>query len=254
MKYERMERGIFLERPNRFLARVRREGTDEVLICHVKNTGRCRELLVPGAAVYIQKAANPARKTAYDLISVEKDGRLVNMDSQAPNAAAAEWLSGSRLFSGNAVIRREVRHGGSRFDLYIEDGERKAFCEVKGVTLEENGIAKFPDAPTERGIRHLEELSACCREGLEAYLLFVIQMKGVRLMMPNDETHPAFGEALRRAVEAGVQVLAVDCVVTPESMEIDCEIPVWQGRCKKENRTERRDPVFSTAGFEVKNL
>lgn len=234
MRYGNVERAVFLERPNRFVAHVLREETGELLICHVKNTGRCRELLVPGTAAYIRKVSNPARRTAYDLISVEKEGRLVNMDSQAPNEAAAEWLAGSRLFSADAVIRREVRHGSSRFDLYIEDGTRKAFCEVKGVTLEEDGVAKFPDAPTERGIRHLEELASCCEEGLEAYLLFVIQMKGVYRMVPNDDTHPAFGEALRRAMEAGVQVLAVDCLVTPEGMEIDQEIPV----CRADGESE----------------
>jgi sugar fermentation stimulation protein len=226
MRYQRMEKGRFLERPNRFIARILREKTGEIVDCHVKNTGRCRELLVPGASVYLQEADNPKRKTGYDLICVEKQGRLVNMDSQAPNAAAAEWLPGSRWFSRDARVRREVRHGRSRFDLYIEDGKRKAFCEVKGVTLEENGIARFPDAPTERGIRHLQELEECLREGIEAYLLFVIQMKGVRLMMPNDRMHPAFGEALRHARAAGVKILAVDCQVTPESMAADREIPV----------------------------
>ena len=226
MKYDRIERGVFLERPNRFLASVRQESTGEVLTCHVKNTGRCRELLIPGTTAYIQKAENPARKTGYDLICVKKGDRLVNLDSQAPNEAAAEWLAGSRFFSENALIRREVRHGGSRFDLYIEDGMRKAFCEVKGVTLEENGVARFPDAPTERGLRHLEELAACCRAGLEAYLLFVIQMKGVYVMTPNDDTQPAFREMMQRASAAGVQILAVDCLVTPDSLSIDKEIPV----------------------------
>ena len=226
MKYERIEPAVFLERPNRFVAHVLLEGQAEKTVCHVKNTGRCRELLVPGTAVYVQRAANPERKTGYDLICAVKNGNLVNMDSQAPNEAAAEWLAKGNLFSKGAKIRREVRHGGSRFDLYIEDGERKAFMEVKGVTLEEGGIAKFPDAPTERGVKHVEELAACCGEGYEAWLLFVVQMKGVRFLTPNDDTHPAFGAALRKAAAAGVRILAADCLVTADTMEIANEIPI----------------------------
>ena len=227
MKYERMEPAVFLERPNRFVAYVQlKNGEKEPVICHVKNTGRCRELLVPGAEVYVQKAANPERKTAYDLICAVKNGVLFNMDSQAPNIVAAEWLARGTMFSKEAKIYREVRYGHSRFDLYIEDGSRKAFMEVKGVTLEEDGIARFPDAPTERGVRHIEELIACRQDGYEAFLLFVIQMKGIRCLVPNDMTHPAFGEALRKAAADGVHILAMDCKVTEDTLAIDREIPV----------------------------
>ena len=226
MRYERMEKGIFLERPNRFIAHVRLEGQTEKTVCHVKNTGRCRELFVPGAEVWVQRAENPARKTLYDLICVKKGEQLINVDSQAPNRVAEEWLPKSGLFPADARIRREVRFGASRFDLFVEAGERRAFVEVKGVTLEEEGVARFPDAPTERGVRHVEELMRCLEEGFEAFLLFVVQMKGVRQAAPNDRTHPAFGETLRRAAAAGVQILAVDCRVTPEELLAEERLPV----------------------------
>lgn len=229
MKYDRIIGGRFLSRPNRFIAKVEINGTEETV--HVKNTGRCKELLVPGCIVYLSVADNPARKTQYDLIGVEKlrNGEpplMVNMDSQIPNAAAEEWLKKGTLFSKDALIRREVRYGNSRFDLYIEDGERKAFMEVKGVTLEKEGVALFPDAPTERGVKHIKELIACKKEGYEAYILFVVQMKEVHTFAPNDETHPAFGDTLREAAEAGVQIIAMDCIVTPESIEIDQPIAI----------------------------
>ncbi|MBP3378173.1 MAG: DNA/RNA nuclease SfsA [Clostridia bacterium] len=223
MKYKKIVAGRFIERLNRFIARVEVDGAIETV--HVKNTGRCRELLVPGCTVYLAKSDNPSRKTKYDLIAVEKQTErgviLINMDSQVPNDVAAEWIPRSGLFSDEAVIRREVKWGDSRFDFYIEDGDRRAFLEVKGVTLESGGVAMFPDAPTERGIKHIRELISAVGEGYEAYVLFVVQMKGVSCVRPNDVTHPEFGEALRHAKSAGVHVLAVDCAVTNDSIAAD---------------------------------
>lgn len=225
MRYEKMEPAVFLERPNRFVAYVEQAGRRE--ICHVKNTGRCRELLVPGAELYVQRSDNPARKTTLDLISVKKGSQWVNMDSQAPNKAAAEWLRQGGLGCREITIRPEYKYGDSRFDFFLEADGRKAFMEVKGVTLEEDGIARFPDAPTERGVKHIRELIRCLDAGYEAYVFFVIQMKGVRAFEPNDRTHPAFGEALREAAKKGVQILAYDCVVRPDEMSIDQRIEVW---------------------------
>ena len=225
MRYEKMEPAVFLERLNRFVAYVEQAGRRE--ICHVKNTGRCRELLVPGAELYVQRSDNPARKTALDLIAVKKGSQWVNMDSQAPNKAAAEWLRQGGLGCREITIRPEYKYGDSRFDFFLEADGRKAFMEVKGVTLEEDGIARFPDAPTERGVKHIRELIRCLDAGYEAYVFFVIQMKGVRAFEPNDRTHPAFGEALREAAKKGVQILAYDCVVRPDEMSIDQRIEVW---------------------------
>lgn len=229
MKYPHVICGKFISRPNRFIAQVEINGQEETV--HVKNTGRCKELLIPGATVYLAGSGNPARKTRFDLIGVEKQrpgktALAVNMDSQAANDAAEEWLRKGSLFSSKALIRREVRHGNSRFDFFIQDGEEKAFLEVKGVTLESNGLALFPDAPTERGVKHIQELIGCLAEGYRAYLLFVVQMKEVHTLMPNDATHPAFGNALRQAAEAGVKILAVDCHITPDTIEIDSRIKV----------------------------
>ena len=229
MKYKNIEKGRFIERPNRFIARVEINGQTETV--HVKNTGRCKELLQKGCDVYLEKSDNPERKTKYDLVAVEKirEGKpplLINMDSQIPNAAAEEWLRKGNIFSENAVIRREVKYGASRFDFYIEDGARRAFLEVKGVTLENDGISMFPDAPTERGVKHINELIKCMADGYEAYILFVIQMKENSLFTPNYQTHPEFGKALCEAERAGVKIMAVDCVVTSESIEIDSEIRV----------------------------
>ncbi len=224
MRYENVESAIFLERPNRFIAYVEQAGKRE--ICHVKNTGRCRELLVPGAEIYVQRQENPARKTKLDLIAVRKGGLLINMDSQVPNKVAAEWLRKGRLCTEKALIRPEKTYESSRFDFYVEDKGSRFFLEVKGVTLEKDGIARFPDAPTERGVKHIRELIACKREGYGAYILFVIQMKGIHVFEPNDGTHPAFGEALREAKAAGVGVLAYDCIVEPDTIEIDKEIEV----------------------------
>lgn len=229
MKYKNIVKGEFISRPNRFIANVSLNGKTETV--HVKNTGRCKELLVNGCTVYLSVSDNPDRKTKHDLIVVEKlrEGKaplLVNMDSQIPNDAAAEWLPKSGLFSKNAVIRREVKYGDSRFDFYIEDGDRKAFLEVKGVTLENNGIASFPDAPTERGIKHINELVECKLKGFEAYILFVVQMKDIKMFTPNDVTHKAFGDALRQAHKAGVNILCYDCLVTESSIEIDKPVEV----------------------------
>lgn len=229
MNYDNVIKGKFISRPNRFIAKVDIGG--QVHTVHVKNTGRCRELLKVGCTVYLEKSSNPKRKTEYDLIAVEKPraergSLLINMDSQAPNHAVAEWLPNSNLFSKNAVIRREVSYGSSRFDFYVEDGERRAFLEVKGVTLEKDGVVLFPDAPTERGVKHLCELTSCIQKGYEAYVLFVIQMKGAYVFMPNDQTHSAFGEALRDAQKQGVKVLALDCIVTENSITIDNRISV----------------------------
>lgn len=229
MQYKHIVEGRFRERPNRFIAYVEIDGVVETV--HVKNTGRCRELLMPGVKVYLEVAENPNRKTKYDLISVEKqreDGLplLVNMDSQAPNQAAEEWLKTGSLFSPDAVIRREVTYKGSRFDFYVEDGVRKIFLEVKGVTLEQDGHVSFPDAPTERGVKHVEELIGCMQEGYEAYILFVIQMKGILDFSPNDVNHPQFGAALRKAAQAGVQILAMDCVITDTTMTIDAPVEI----------------------------
>ena len=223
MRYDRMVKGIFLARPNRFVAHIEIDGQTEV--CHVKNTGRCRELLPAGAQVWCQKSANPNRKTKYDLIAVQKGDRLINMDSQAPNTAAGEWIRSGGM--GNVEqVRAETVHGDSRFDFsFILDG-KQCFLEVKGVTLETDGICAFPDAPTERGVKHLRGLTAAVAEGYKAYVLFVVQMENVRYLHPNDETDPAFGAALREAAAAGVQVLAMDCKVTPESMTLRESIPV----------------------------
>ena len=224
MRYKETEKAVFLKRPNRFIAEVEIQGKRETV--HVKNTGRCKELLIPGAEVILEKSGNPNRKTKYDLICVNKQGRLVNMDSQIPNKAAEEWIKKGGLFPEEVTIRPEKKYGNSRFDLYVESHVRRAFVEVKGVTLEENNIVRFPDAPTVRGIKHVEELIHCMEEGYEAYLLLVIQMKGVKKFMPNWETHPEFGQALVKAEKAGVKILARDCLVTEDTIEIQEEVPV----------------------------
>ena len=223
MYYPNMIPGIFLSRPNRFIAHVLIDG--QVEIVHVKNTGRCRELLPEGAEVWCQRSGNPSRKTKYDLITVRKGSRLINMDSQAPNIAAKEWLLSGGL--GKAEnIKAETTHGDSRFDFSFTLDDKPCFLEVKGVTLENDGICAFPDAPTERGTKHLRGLQKCVEEGFGGYVLFVIQMSGVTYLHPNDATDPAFGKALREAAAAGVQILAVDCTVTEDSMTIGNSVPV----------------------------
>ena len=258
MRYENIESAIFLERPNRFIAWVQTERGRE--ICHVKNTGRCRELLLPGTALFVERNENPKRKTPLDLIAVKKGDRLINMDSQAPNRVAEEWLrahaedeavlerlgfspkSREKLAGEEAKgpgmwktgdpkkarlqIRPEYGYGDSRFDFFLQRGEEKLLMEVKGVTLEENGIVRFPDAPTERGVKHIRELTASLQAGYQACIFFVIQMEDVKYMEPNDETHPAFGEALREAHRAGVRVLAYDCRVEKDLLVLEEPVPV----------------------------
>ena len=216
MRYENIRAAQFIDRPNRFIAHALLEG--EVVTCHVKNTGRCRELLIHGATVYLEFSSNPNRKTPCDLVAVQKGERLINMDSNAPNTVAAEWLRSGGLGFIPDVLQTERTHGDSRFDLYFEHAGREAFMEVKGVTLEECGVVRFPDAPTERGVKHLRGLADAVREGYDAYILFIIQMEGVRYLEPNRVTHPAFAEALRAAADAGVTVLALDCRVTADSI------------------------------------
>ena len=223
MTYANMIPGVFLARPNRFIAHVEIHGQREVV--HVKNTGRCRELLPIGAEVYCQRADNPNRKTQYDLITVRKGARLINMDSQAPNAAAKEWLLAGGL-GKIENLRAETFHGDSRYDFSFTRNGQTCFLEVKGVTLENDGVCAFPDAPTERGTKHLKGLTEASKAGYGAYVLFVIQMADVKYLHPNDATDPGFGAALREAAANGVQVLAVDCHVTVDSMTIGKEVPV----------------------------
>lgn len=218
MIYENILPAVFVDRPNRFIAHVELNGRLEV--CHVKNTGRCRELLIPGCRVYVQHQPSPTRKTAYDLIAVEKGERLLNMDANAPNRVFNEYVRAGRFLRGWSVIRPETTHGDSRFDFYLESPGHRLFAEVKGVTLEDDGVMRFPDAPTERGVKHLEGLARCVQEGYEAWAVFVIQTENVRWMEPNRRTHPAFADALRQTAQAGVHLLALDCHTEPDRLEI----------------------------------
>jgi len=224
MIYPEIHKGIFLARPNRFVAQVEVKGKIEK--CHVKNTGRCKELLVPGCSVLLNKARNQNRSTQYDLVMVYKGDRLINMDSQAPNKVFLEYLQSGRYLKGITSIKPEASYRDSRFDFYVEAGKRRVFIEVKGVTLEEEGIVLFPDAPTERGVKHLNHLGASIKEGYEAQVVFVIQMRGVEYFTPNNKTHPAFGEALATAASLGVGVFAFDCQVTENSLSINGAVPV----------------------------
>lgn len=221
MKYSDIVKGTFVSRPNRFIAHVIIDGKEE--ICHVKNTGRCKELLVEGATVFVQKSNNPSRKTAYDLISVCKGERLINMDSQAPNKVAEEWL---RERFPEAVIKKEVAHEDSRFDFYIENKGDKIFVEVKGVTLEKDGVVLFPDAPTQRGVKHLNGLAKWVTEGNKAMALFIVQMNNVKYFTPNKETHPEFAEVLTKAKNQGVEVIAVECEAGESTLTHGKEIDV----------------------------
>ena len=223
MKYENIIAATFLSRPNRFIAHIKVNNKEE--ICHVKNTGRCKELLLPGVELYVQTNNNPARKTKFDLITVKKGNRLINMDSQAPNKVVGEWLAAGNL-PGVTFIKPECKYGNSRFDFYLEFGEQKAFMEVKGITLEENGIVRFPDAPTERGLKHLHELCTCTKENYKAFVFLVIQMNGVKHFEPNWETHAAFGQALIEAQKTGVKILAYDCLVSKDTLEINQPVKV----------------------------
>jgi sugar fermentation stimulation protein A len=217
--------GIFVSRPNRFIAMIKIQG--KVERCHVKNTSRCAELLIPGVRVYVEKSSNPDRKTGYSLIAVYKEDRLINIDSQAPNAVACEWVITGNLRPDIVSVKREVPFGNSRFDLYAETGSNeKIFIEVKGVTLEDQNAARFPDAPTIRGVKHIYELCEAVKQGYEAYILFVIQMEGMVSFTPNDAMHKEFGEALRFADAHGVHVLAVDCIVEPDTLRINNPVRV----------------------------
>lgn len=223
MRYENMMPGIFLARPNRFIAHVQINGQEQLV--HVKNTGRCRELLPAGAQVWCQHWDSSTRKTKFDLISVQKGERIINMDSQAPNAAVREWLQKGGL-GEIEDLKWEFTHGDSRFDFAFQKDGRQCFLEVKGVTLENGGICAFPDAPTERGVKHLKGLTKLAQEGFGAFVLFVVQMENVLYLHPNDDTDPAFGAALREAAAAGVRVLAMECAVTPETMTISKPVKV----------------------------
>jgi len=224
MQYSNIHEGTFLERPNRFIAKVIIDGKAE--ICHVKNTGRCRELLVPGARVLLEKSNNPSRKTQYDLVKVYKGERLVNMDSNAPNTVFGEFLRSGGLGFVPEYVKAEYSHGDSRFDYYFEHEGKKAFAEVKGVTLEDNNTARFPDAPTERGIKHLRGLMKCVKQGYEAYAVFIIQMRGIDCFEPAWDKHREFALTLQEADRAGVKILAFDCDVTREGLSIAGRVPV----------------------------
>ena len=224
VRYQSVISGRFISRPNRFIAYV--ETAEGIQTVHVKNTGRCRELLIPGATVYLERGANPNRKTAYDLIAVDKGGLLINMDAQAPNRVFEEWAAQGGFVPGVTAVKREYVFGDSRLDFCLETERGLHLVEVKGVTLEENGEARFPDAPTERGVKHIRELQRAVEMGLDASLCFVVQMKFARSVAPNDATHPAFGQALREAAARGVNVCAVACRVTPESLSVCGSVPV----------------------------
>lgn len=224
MIYYNILPAVFISRPNRFIALVEIEGKREIV--HVKNTGRCRELLTEGAKVYVQRSDNPNRKTKYDLISVFKGGELVNMDSQAPNIVFGEWVTGGGFINNLSLIKPECKYRNSRFDFYIEADKRKIFAEIKGVTLEENGIVMFPDAPTERGVKHIRELGECIGDGYEAYIFFIIQMNHCRFFTPNRITHPEFADALIEAEKKGVNIRALNCNVKPWELIIDGSVEV----------------------------
>lgn len=223
MHYDSVIEGIFISRPNRFIS-VCQVGNETVTV-HVKNTGRCKEILIPGARVILSDSGNPDRKTRYDLIAAYKGDILINIDSQAPNKAFQEFIPISGLFGKNPEVHPEYTHGDSRFDFHIKDGERSIFVEVKGVTLENDGICSFPDAPTERGVKHLRGLMKAIKEGYECYAAFVVQMKPMKVFTPNYATHEEFGKVLEEAEKAGVKILVYDCLVTPDSMTVDAPIP-----------------------------
>ncbi len=228
MTYPNIRPGTFLRRPNRFIAHVEVDGVEE--ICHVKNTGRCRELLVPGARVWLVESGDPKRKTRFDLVAVEKQrpggALLINMDSQAPNHIFREWAEDGSFRPGLTLLRGETTFGNSRFDFYWEDSEKRGFVEIKGVTLETDGVVRFPDAPTLRGVKHLEELMAAKAAGYEAAVCFIVQMEGMDHLEPNDVTHPEFGAALRRCAQAGVDIFALECETAPGMVRAVRPIPV----------------------------
>lgn len=224
MRYENIIEARFNQRLNRFVASVTTDEGEE--LCHVRNTGRCKELFLPGVRVFLEKSDNPSRKYRYSLVTVEKEDRLINIDSSAPNKAVYEWLEKGGYFKNITLIRPECTFGNSRFDFYVEYEGRKAFVEVKGVTLEKYGEVSFPDAPTQRGRKHINELIGCIKEGYEAYILFVVQMRGVSFFTPNESHDPAFAGALKNAQKNGVNILCFDCDVTRDSMEIADRVEV----------------------------
>ena len=228
MRYDNIHKGKFLSRPNRFIANVEIDGKAEV--CHVKNTGRCKELLVEGCTVWLEHSDSESRKTAFDLVAVEKGDRLINMDSQAPNKAVGEWLREKNPFGEGFSVYPEKKYGNSRFDFYLESQDRKIFMEVKGCTLEKDGVVLFPDAPTLRGVKHIEELAHCLDEGYEAYIMILVQMSDVKYFTPNYDSHPEFGEALEKASRKGVKILCYDCNVTHDSMTVGKPVKVKLGR------------------------
>lgn len=228
MRYYNIHKGKFLSRPNRFIANVEIDGKAEV--CHVKNTGRCKELLVEGCTVWLEHSDSASRKTAFDLVAVEKGDRLINMDSQAPNKAVGEWLREKNPFGEGFSVYPEKKYGNSRFDFYLESQDRKIFMEVKGCTLEKDGVVLFPDAPTLRGVKHIEELSHCLDEGYESYIMILVQMSDVKYFTPNYDTHPEFGEALEKASRKDVKILCYDCNVTHDSMTVGKPVKVKLGR------------------------
>lgn len=246
MKYQTIVPAEFIERTNRFVAWVKLD--EERIKVHVKNTGRCKELLLPGAKVWLEKSNNPARTTAYDLVAVEKNGQVVNMDSQAPNKVVGEWLLTKELFPDLVCIRPETVYGKSRFDFYVETVKEKVFIEVKGVTLEQDGVVRFPDAPSDRAVKHLEELMEAKQNGYRACVIFVIQMKGVKYFLPNWDTHKAFAEALVRAKEAGVEIYAYDCRVTKDALAIGESVPVFMREEEAKgnpNKKLRKGDIFA---------
>lgn len=224
MEYNNILAARFISRPNRFIAEIEVNGRRE--ICHVKNTGRCKELLIPDSKIYVQYSDNPKRKTKYDLISVYKGKELINMDSQAPNKVFGEWVESGNFISDIIKIKPECKYNNSRFDFYIETEKRKVFAEIKGVTLEKDGIVMFPDAPTERGVKHIKELCQCVKDGFEAYIFFIIQMKNCKIFMPNRTTHPEFADALIEAEKSGVNIRALNCDVTHDKLIIGSPVEV----------------------------
>lgn len=218
MRYENIKRGKFISRPNRFVAKAYIDGQKE--ICHVKNTGRCREILVPNALIYLEKSNNPERKTKYDLVAAQKEDMLINIDSQAPNKVFEEWVKEAGYFKCITHIKPECKYKNSRFDFYIETNDRKIFAEIKGVTLEEDGVVKFPDAPTDRGIKHINELCDCAINGYDAYIFFVVQMEKCKYFTPNRNTHPEFADALIKAQKGGVNIKCLNCTIKPDELKI----------------------------------
>lgn len=224
MKYNNIKEAEFISRPNRFIAICNVDGKEEV--CHVKNTGRCRELLIHGVTVYLEKSDNLGRKTKYDLVAVKKGEDIFNIDSQAPNVVVGEWIKKGGLFCDVTMVKPETTYRGSRFDFYVEHGGTSAFIEVKGVTLEEDGVLLFPDAPTQRGVKHIHELVKAKEEGYEAYIIFVVQTDKAKYFTPNVKTHKEFGDALRMAEENGVKILCYSCKTTKDFLEIEKSVPV----------------------------